>query len=400
VRRRIASIVLSLAGCPDTDTPDAADTGTVANESTGVDASGTTGTPGCVDRPLALDGDLADAVAANDGYGGGILRVAGRDCVYFEGAAGVLERDGDPIAVDTGFEVASVTKTFTAVLVMTFVEDGDLALDDTYVAAWGADAPTDLLVIDGVDRTAEITLRQLLGHTSGLPDYWTDGPFVAPDVNAFVVDFDADPDRFWTPEEILAYVPGLDPIGPPGAQYHYGDTGYVMLGMLVERIAGEPYDAVLRARILDPIGMPDTYLTYHEDAPRGLVESHRYEADYDLFHVTRQSADWAGGGLASSTVDLERFMLALVDGEILHDPQSWTAMTTWTPVGEDGVWYGLGLFRVETGIRGDIIGHDGYGNSFMYWASDPDVVFTGTLNQRDTDWYPLFESAMTALPRF
>lgn len=413
VVRRVLPLLLASGCAPPSgaaaDATDVASDSSVGSGSTGIASTGSDATSDagssdtaapseCAEGPLALQDELDATVASNDGFGGGLMRVAGRDCVWFEGAAGELARGGAAMSTDAAFEIASVTKTFTAVLVMTFVEDRTIALDDTFVAAYGGDAPSSLLVIDGIDRTPEITLRQLLGHTSGLPDYWLDGPFVEPGVNAFVVDFDADPDRFWTPPEILAYVPDLDPIGPPGAQYHYGDTGYVMLGMLIERLAGMPYDAVMRARILEPLGMDDTWLTYHEDAPVGLAEAHRYEGDYDLFHRTRQSADWAGGGLASTTMDLERFMLALVDGEILHDPASWAAMTTWTPVGEPDVWYGLGLFRVDTGIAGDIIGHDGYGNAFMYWASEPAVMFTGTLDQRDADWYPLFESALSSLP--
>ena len=167
--------------------------------------------------------------------------------------------------------------------------------------------------------------------------------------------------------------------------------------MLVEKLSGTTYHEALRARILDPVGMPDTYMTFRESPPRGLVESHRYEGADDLYQVTRQSADWAGGGLASSTRDLERFMFALVDNEILHDPSSWTAMTEWTPVGEPDVWYGLGLFRVDTGIAGDIIGHDGYGTAFMYYAPDVDAMFTGTLNQTEADWYPMFEAALIDL---
>lgn len=351
---------------------------------------------GCPQSPLALQDELAATVEDNDDLGGGIFRVGSDGCVRFQGGSGAVAVDGDMLAPDDAFEIASITKTFTAALTMTFVEDGTLALDDPFVEAWGTDAPTALLIVDGVDRTPELTLRQLLAHTSGLPDFWVDGPFVSPGVNAFLADFNADRDHVWTPEEILAYVPDLDPIGAPGAQFHYGDTGYVMMGMLIERLAGVPYHVVLRERILDPLGMRHTWMTYREDPPAGVVVTHRYEGSEDLHEVPRQSADWAGGGLASTTADLERFALALV-GETLLQPSSWEQMTMWTPVGEPDVWYGLGLFRVDTGIAGDVIGHDGYGNSFMYVAPELEVAFTGTLNQRDADWYPLLEAALTAL---
>ena len=345
--------------------------------------------------------DLTDAVEAaaadNRGYGGVILRVEGtRGAVAWEGAAGDVARGGEAMDPSLGFEVASITKTATAATVLLLAEDGVLDLDAGLGTWLDADVTDGLLVLDGTNHGPDLTLRQLLGHTSGLPDYWTDPPYVSPDVNAFLRAFIADEDHLWTPEEILDYARELDPIAAPGDGFHYADTNYVLLGLVIEAVTGQALHDVFRDRIFGPLGMDDTWMSYHEDPASDLAWAHRYEGHEDLYEVPRQSADWAGGGLVSSAHDLGALFRALAQDALFADPDTTAAMHTTTPTDwEPGVDYGLGLIVVDLDDGyGQLWGHEGYGGSFAYVWPEQGLVLLGTVNQTEADPWTLIEEVL------
>jgi D-alanyl-D-alanine carboxypeptidase len=361
--------------------------------------------PSC--RPGGLSPDVARALAAaleeatakNGGYGGGVLRIDSVACgTLWEGSDGrVAYDDPAPMRVDDAFEVASVTKTFLATVVLQLTEDGVISISEP-IARLAPDLFDHLLTVDGRDCSGEITARQLLSHTAGLPDYWSDPPYVADEENAFLHAFVADPHRRWEPRELVAYARELRPFGRPGERYHYSDTGYVLLGLVVERVTGKPLHEVLRQRILRPLGLNDTFLAYRENAPGARRETARYEGHLDVHDQRRQSADWAGGGLVSTTNDLTRFLISLASGRVLHQPSTLQTMWNWAPTGDKDVDYGLGLFRIRLDAgEGQLWGHDGHGNAFAYYWPERGITFTGTLNQTRNDWWPLVSAAMRAL---
>jgi len=167
------------------------------------------------------------------------------------------------------------------------------------------------------------------------------------------------------------------------------------LGLLIEEITGKELHRVYRQWLLEPLGMVDTYLSYRELPVSPYLESHRYEGRHDMYGKIHQSADWAGGGLVSSTYDLERFLEALFQGEIFSEPDTLAKMMNWVPTGSPDVHYGLGLFRIvlDYGL-GELWGHDGYGNAWMYYWPEEEITLVGTLNQALNNWWRL---AMTAV---
>ena len=351
--------------------------------------SGQEGRP--AQAPLDLQDELDRIVALSEGFGGGVCRVSsGTSGILWEGSSGTLVHNGALMQQDGAFEIASTSKAFTAAAVLLLVEEDLLFLDQTIDELLPPAYTTGLIVIDGHDYTPELTVRQLLAHTSGLPDYWYDPPYVYPGVNAFLLEYILHPQRFWEPEDILAYVPGLDPLFVPGTDWHYSDTGYVLAGLIVEVLTGQALHEVYRERIFAPLGLDDTWLHWREEPASGLVESHRYEGTLDMYDKRHNSADWAGGGLVSSTADLETFMRALADNTLFSDPTTLDEMTDWIGTGTPYIEYGLGLFRtwLDQG-KGEIWGHDGYGSSWMYYWPDQDVTLVGTLNQTENDWWPL-----------
>ena len=263
------------------------------------------------------------------------------------------------------------------------VEQGKLSLDTKL---------SDLLPQERVRGFHQnITIRQLLNHTSGLPDYWTDGSKDGAGNNAFLRAFLAEPSRSWQPEEMVAFARDV-PARRPGGRFHYSDTNYVLLGLIIEKTTGRPLHRVYRELIFDPLGMNNTWLTYKESR-RGAAPSHRYEGDEDLHNAARQSADWAGGGLVSTTRDLEKFLRGLASGKLFQNAATLEWMREATPVGERDISYGLGLYRVKLGNGlGELWGHDGHGNSFAYYWPERGITLTGTLNQTENDWWPLAES--------
>ena len=335
------------------------------------------------DRTTLVREVLERLVAHNDGHGGGVIRISGPQGLLCEEAAGLMAGQGSgPMTPDTPFEIASITKAVTAATVLRLVEQGKLRLD----------SPLSEVLPGGPSRGFQgaITVRQLLSHTSGLPNYWTDGARDRAGNNAFLRAFVAEPGRFWQPEEILAHSRAI-PAKRPGSRFHYSDTNYILLGLIIERAAAKPLHLVFREQIFDPLGMNATWLSYRGE-PRGAAPSHRYEGAEDLHDVPRQSADWAGGGLISTTRDLERFLRGLASGALFRQPGTLDTMRQAVPVGENDISYGLGLYRVKLADgQGELWGHDGHGNSFAYYWPDRDITFTGTLNQTENDWWPLVE---------
>jgi D-alanyl-D-alanine carboxypeptidase len=353
-----------------------------------------------VSRTIDLQAKLNRKVAANKGYGGGVFRITSAiDGVHFWGASGQLYHGSDQeILPEDTFDIASITKTVTAVAVLQLVDDGLIDLDAPIKGYLSPEITTGLLVIDGHDYGPELTPRQLLNHTCGLPDYWYDPPYVFAQVNAFLLDYYRYPDHFWQPEELLDYARELTPIAVPGITYHYNDTGYVLLGLIVEAVTGRDLHEVYRQRIFEPLDMGDTYLPFHEPAVSLFQESHRYEWHLDMHGKLRQTADWAGGGLVSSARDLEKFLTGLFYDGVLLSPAMLETMRQWIPTDEPDVEYGLGLFRVVYGNGiGELWGHDGYGNSWMYYWPEQQVAFTGTLNQALNDLWSLVHWGMASV---
>jgi D-alanyl-D-alanine carboxypeptidase len=300
-------------------------------------------------------------------------------------ASGV-RRLGRPGRVRAGdrFRVGSVNKTFTAVLVLQLAERHRLALDDS-VERW----------LPGlVPNGQAITIRQLLSHTSGLFDYSRDveatfGPFLA-----------GDRDHIWTPRDLVAIAVAHPPDFPPGAAWQYSNTGYILLGLIIEAATQRSYESVLRSRILRPLGLRRTTLDTH-----GAIAG-RYAHGYSrLLSPTGQLEDvsdlspswgWAAGALVSTADDVVTFYDALLTGHLLRRHEL-TEMQTTVSMGLPGENYGLGLWETRTvlisptplscgpawGHNGDIFGY--HADAFVRADGRHAIVLLGTLANDEYD---------------
>jgi D-alanyl-D-alanine carboxypeptidase len=315
------------------------------------------------------------------GLVGVALRVERGDEVVFERAVGLASREHQtPLTPADRLRIASVTKTFTAVLVLQLVDEGVLTLDDT-VSRW-LDDPV-VARIPYVDR---ITLRQLLNHTSGVYDYFDpDSPFWQ---DAYFGP-GADWSRVWTPLEVLAYADGAKhaPYFAPGEGSHYSNTAYVLLGLVVEKAAGRGYAEQLHARITKPLDLADTFFAATEPVPGGAVDAyHLVDGDLVNASAAHPSASGAAGGMVSTTRDLARFAAALFGGELLR-PATLEEMLTFVPSQYPGAEWGLGVLRIHM-PDGDLLGHEGDGpgaGARMFRLADANLTLVLLTNTGGVD---------------
>lgn len=266
----------------------------------------------------------------------------------WNGASGVAELGGqDPVAADGWFRLGSVAKTFTATVILQLTGEGRLGLDDT-VERW----------LPGlVPGGSQITLRQLLHHTSGLHDY-TDDLHTAAILR----------DRFkrWSPQEVVALATGHEPSFEPGTSRSYCNTGYILLGMVIEKATASTYDAEISRRILRPLDMRQTKVPDDEFLPE--PHAHGYLAvDGQLVDVTafNSSKAWAAGGMVSTAGDINDFFAALLTGGLLR-PSELAVMQTTMPTAFPVVGSGLGITRVT--LPGGIAVWGKNGGFFGYHA--------------------------------
>jgi D-alanyl-D-alanine carboxypeptidase len=244
-----------------------------------------------------------------------------------------------PLRPRDRFRVGSVTKTFVATVVLQLAGEGRLALDD----------PIERWLPGLVPGGANITIRQLLNHTSGLGDYADD---------AFVRRVLDDRGRVWAPGELVAIGTSHAPLFAPGAGLAYSSTGYIALGLIVEAASGHPLATELRRRIFAPLHLRATSL----DAKPRIAGRHAH--GYTRYHGGRRPLDisdigqsfaWAAGAVVSNTHDLAHFYRALLRGRLLR-ADLLAAMRTTVPAA--GQQWGLGL--IETPHRcGASWGHGG-----------------------------------------
>jgi D-alanyl-D-alanine carboxypeptidase len=249
---------------------------------------------------------ILEAHRGNQDFVGAVLAMREADGTTVTVTSGTKELSGDSGDVNPSIPwgIGSTTKTFVAVVVLQLAEEGAIDLD----AGIGSYFPN----LRGADA---ITPRQLLQHTSGLNEYLT-SPVVLRDAR-----------RAWSPMELVAVAEARGRVGEPGGGYNYSNTGYILLGELIARVTSEPWDAAVRERILEPLGMGSTQVGAPNGAPGYGVKDGEFVDYTDRWHP---SVGAAAGGLQSTASDLLVFTEALAAGRLLSD-SSQAQMETFIP---------------------------------------------------------------------
>jgi D-alanyl-D-alanine carboxypeptidase len=353
-------------------------------------AAPSTGSTSDPDRAARLDAVL-EQLGSRRGITHAVAGVATLDGSFrWRGAAGTARPDGTPMRPQTPFFLASVTKLYIATAVLQLVERGEVDLDASVTAYLPADVTTGLHRLDGVDHTPAITIRHLLSHTSGLPDFLEDRPKGARSWYRELVDGH---DRAWTFQDVVTRTrddlpPRFAPqdLTAPRQRARYSDTGFQVLIATVEAVTGQGLQTVFEQRILRPLGLRQTYLPGRsrplDPAPLpAVVSNHRRPVEIPRALVSCLD-------LVGTVDDTERFLRAWVRGELFADPGT-VAVTQerWNRIGYP-LQYGLGTMRfsvnrlVGPGRRpATLIGHSGATGSWAFHCPELDLLLTGTVDQ-------------------
>jgi CubicO group peptidase (beta-lactamase class C family) len=297
--------------------------------------------PRPADRAARMD-EVVTAYAKDNGFMGSVLVVDG-DTVLLNKGYGMASLEwSQPNAPDVKFRLGSLTKQFTAALVLLLQQDGKLKIEDP-VSKYLPEVPA---------AWAKITLANLLGHTSGIPNFTNEK------------DFGAWASSEHTHAEELARITAKPLEFEPGSKFEYSNSNYEVLGMVIEKVSGKTYESQLHERLLDPLGMTDTGLD--SDTLVLPKRAQGYMRDHGKLVVARSeslSIPWAAGSMYSTTGDLLKWEHGLFGAKVLSE-ESLKRMTT-PGLGD----YGLGVFvRNTEGVRTVVHGGgiEGFNTSLAY----------------------------------
>lgn len=297
-----------------------------------------------------LDDALEAIVERADGPVGVIALVADGDDVTVHAAGRRADGTTDRPDPDDHVRIASLSKAITGATAYSLVDEGVLSLDDT-VGRWLPDLP---------DAWQPVTLRQVITHTSGIPDFGG--------TEAFAEAVGGSPTEAPAPEEILALA-GTDLDFEPGERYQYSNSNPFVTGLVIEAATGEDYATVVQRQVLEPLGMEDTYLPASDDPTVRDPKMAGYDPSTDgtVEDVTEVVSfggwAWASGGWVSTPSDLRRFVSGwagdrIVDGDLRDQRQRFVVPGSSEPTGPGRNGAGPAIFRYRTRC-GTVFGHTG-----------------------------------------
>ncbi|MFW5841748.1 MAG: serine hydrolase domain-containing protein [Bacillota bacterium] len=242
------------------------------------------------------------------------------------------------------FHSASVGKVFCATLIMKAIEEARLSLDSRITDYLDNTMLNNLFVYKGVDYKDSVTVEILLNHTSGVNDY-----FEGKTINntPFLDSVFKQKDHLYTPKELLDFTRHHQhAVGKPKDRFYYSDTGYVLLGLLLEAVYSMPYYKILKEKLITPLNLTQTALCFHDPNFNQKALAPLYFNHQDMSQATSLSCDYSGGGLQTTTKDLASFLKALFQGNIISKKSLQKMMHT--KYRFHGIMrYGLGLVEIK-----------------------------------------------------
>lgn len=306
-----------------------------------------------------------------------ILRVR-RGSVCWEGSNKKWHEPTTFASRTKSFRTASVTKTFTAALVLLLSENRLLALDNPISTYLNNDITKRIHIFEGVVYGPHITIAQLLSHQSGVFDYATDPRFMQHVASS--------PKKRWAPRDLLNEAINFGaPYFRPGNGVAYSDTGYVLLAMIIEAVTGFSLAAAYKKYLIDPLNLQYTYLEGNEPTSNWPL-SHAYAGRIDTSTFDPSFDTFGGGGLVSTAGDLDYFITSLLGGlvfaskDTLQLMMSGIDLLTGTGTRKMRSASGISAFSI---VDHQFWGHLGHWNSFMLHSIDKDISICGTFNQAE-----------------
>jgi D-alanyl-D-alanine carboxypeptidase len=308
--------------------------------------------------PADVQRGLERLVASPGGPPGAIATLYrnGRLTVLRAGVSDV-KKTAAPKATDH-MRIASIAKAFSGAVALNLVRAGKLGLDDTIAqrlpsmpAAWGA-----------------VTVRQLLNHTSGVPDYTRSKPFAE--------QAEKNPRGYVSPQTVIGWVRPDPLVFKPGSKYEYSNTDNIIVGLIAEAVSGEPYGTLLQQIVFDPAKLGETTFPSKVALPKPFIHGYVVEPGEEPADVSTflsPSGAWASGAIVSTPKDLNAFIRADLGLKFFDRAQQREQMR-WVPGGESSPpgpgknSAGLALFRYQTKC-GTVYGHSGNFPGYVQWAA-------------------------------
>ena len=344
--------------------------------------------------------DTLDQLIGLKGIRHAIFSVESLDGSFkWAGAKGMSQSDGTPMDVDTPFWIASITKLFIASTILKLHEAHKLSIDNLVIQYLPEDMLRGVHVIKGVDYYNQLTIRHLLSHSSGIPDYLE----IKSDNNKTIIDeiLEGD-DKTWTTNDVLQIVrkaqkPLFEPQLLTNSKYrvHYSDTNFQILIAIIETITHQNIETAFREYLFKPLNLTHTF----HPGSLPLSQSKHVATVWieDLAFENKPLGIRSFGDLNSTLADLTAFMRALITGKVFQNKQTLDMMCGMWQTFDFGfsllapgwpIQYGLGMMRFKIprfmtpfSPIPDLIGHTGATGSWLFYCAELELIFAGTLSQ-------------------
>lgn len=318
--------------------------------------------------------------------------LSGDQTFFWTGAAGKDSIGSEKtLSPDQTFRIASVTKTYVAASILRLMEKGILELDDPIAKHISSEHAAILSQDYDLDQ---ITIRQILRHSAGFFDHTH-----APEFFEKILE---DPSHHWTrTEQFQLGVDKGEPIGPPGKQFSYSDTGYVILGGLIEKYTGKNLDGGIKELLkLEELGLERTDFE-GEDPITDQLRIHQYFQGMDTFGFSPTMDYYGGGGFLSNTEELVKFFRLLFQGKIFESPETLDIMlepvTYETKASMD---YQMGMYRVNVGDE-LAFSHSGFWGTQVIYLPKKDLFLATNYSSiwKRSPIAPVFEPLLKELEK-
>ncbi|HET9663960.1 MAG TPA: serine hydrolase domain-containing protein [Burkholderiales bacterium] len=288
-------------------------------------------------------------------------------------AAGFADHVAEvPASARIGYRIASMTKSYTAAAIFRLMESGRLAIDDP-IAKHLPGSFLEVLSKAGYDTSA-IRIRHLLEHSSGLREHVDED---------FIAQLKATPRRTWTPFELTKRAAEAGPpLAAPGAEFSYSDTGYILLGQIIERLKALPLPVAV-AKLLNWPGPRITTMWWEGAAgARPGLRAHQYWEGLDTYDWDPSFDLFGGGGIVATPASAADYLRALLSGDIYADPRTLGIQRSLGIAGAP-IAYSGGLFTIYVGEQ-SLIGHSGFWNTFVFASEKQGLIFAGATGEKNS----------------
>lgn len=298
-----------------------------------------------------------------------------KDTIVWKGASGNL-------SIDQPYFIASTTKLFTTSIIVKLSGENKLSLDDKINKYIDKSILTGLHIYKGRDYSEELTIKHLLSHTSGLPDYFQGKGTSGKSLENEITEGN---DQFWTFEQAIERTKKMPPLFAPGTKRkaNYSDANFQLLGKIIERITHKSYAENCQEFIIHPLGLTKTYL--YQDSTDQTPKTLFYKSN-ELNIPQAMTSFGADGGMVSTSTDMLIFIEAFFTGklfpnEYINELQEWNKI--FFPM-KSGI--GIHLFKLPwifnpTGAVPYFIGHSGLSGALAYYSPKENIFVVGTVNQ-------------------